>query len=350
MSDQTPVTDDPVDEFTQSFLDALDRRFPVSSADPSPETAPAAPGDEQPVEGQEPSSPESVPEHPAETPRETPAEPEDTPTEEGGATPAEPGQSASAFTLSGVDYSPEQVTQAIQVHDWFARLNSQQVQAIDALMSGAYRLAPVNEPAPTPSPTGSAPATSPSPSLPATEDEGEWLDPRAQTAIHQLRQQINDLQQSVTQSLTPVVQTQQQADYNTRLAAINTAHSSFQSKYGLPDEAMQALEASIAEGQILPGLANRHGSLEAGMNAALEMMFWTTPTYRDPYVQSRVTSQQAENVAEQAATMRKEHLTALSGSGGSVPRREPVPSNPEDRHAAMVSEIANAMNGSGQVQ
>jgi hypothetical protein len=348
MSEQeTPL--DPVDEFTQSFLDAMDKRFPVtSSADPSPETTPVAPGDEQPVEGQEPSSPESAPEVPAEAPREPEPEPEGEP-EEGEAPPAEPAQSAPAFTLSGVDYSNEQISQAIQVHDWFARLNPNQVQAIDALMSGQYRLEPVQAVPQTPAAAGT-PATSPSTPAPAAEDEGEWLDPRAQHAINALRSQIDELKQNVNQSLTPVVQTQQQADYNARLTAINTAHSSFQSKYGLADDAMQALEAAIAEAQILPGLTNRTGSLEAGMNTALEMMFWTTPTYRDPYVRSRNTSEQVEQAEEQAANVRKQHLTALSGSGGSVPRREPVPSNPEDRHAAMVSEIAAAMNGSGQVQ
>lgn len=331
---------DEVDEFTQNFLDAMDRRFPVETT-PEPVSA-----EEQPAEEPAPAEPVS-----AETPRDTETPAEGGTPDEGEATPAEPRDSAPAFTLSGVDYTPQQVTQAIQVHDWFARLDANQVQAIDALMSGGYRLAPLNEPAPgpqTPSPAGTA--ISPPPPAPAADDEGEWLDPRAQAAINQLRGQINDLQQNFTQSLGPVVQTQQQADYNTRFAAINTAHSSFQTKYGLTDEAMQSLEASIAEGQILPGLANRHGSLEAGMNAALEMIFWTTPTYRDPYVQSRVTSQQAEQHTEQTATTRKQQLTALSGSGGSVPRREPVPTTPEDRHAAMVNEIAAAMNGSGQVE
>ena len=341
MSDTAPSAED---EFTQSFLDALESRFPVSSAEPSPETDPAAPGgDEPPSEGEEPSSPETEP-----SPEPEP-EPEPAP-DEGGAPEEGHGQPASAFTLSGVDYSSEQVSRALQVASWFDRLNPQEVQAIDALMSGQYTLSPL-QPQPQPSP-GGQPAPSPSSVQPppAAEDEGDWLDPRAQTEIRALRAQINDLTESFKASLGPVVQTQQQADYQARLTQINKAHADFQARYQLDDNAMNALETSIAQAQVLPGLAQREGSIEKGMNTALEMMFWTTPTYRDAWQAQRTTSLQAEQAAEEQATIRKQHLTALSGSGGSAPRREPVPSSPEDRHQAMVQEIAAAMNGSGQVE
>jgi hypothetical protein len=346
MADPSDTELDPNDEYIQSFVNAIESRFPApspsSSADPSPEPTSAAPGDEEPVEGQEPSSPEPAPTQPEPEPE---PEPGETAPDEGEAPDAEHGQSTAAFTLSGRDYNTTELSTAVQVYDWFNGLNPAQVQAVDALLSGQYRLEPVQPQTPN---AGSPQATPPSPA-PPSQDEGEWLDPRAQQEISALKAQLTELQQTFTQNLTPVVQTQQQADFNARLAAINAAHADFQTRYDLPDEAMQTLEASIAEGQILPGLAQRHGSLQAGMNAALEMMFWTTPTYREPYVQSRVASQQAEQHQDDTATLRKQHLTALSGSGGSVPRREPVPSTPEDRHAAMVAEIAAGMTN-GQVQ
>jgi len=349
VSDTAPVEQTPEDEFIESFLDAVDRRFPTaSSADPSPETDPAAPGDDQPPEGEEPPSPETAPEEPstAEPPTEGEAPPE-----QGEAPAPGDGQPAAAFTLSGVDYSADQLAQMVPVYQYFANLTPQQVQGIDALMSGQYTLTPLQPPVAQSQPAaGAPPAPSPPTSSPQAEGEGDWLDPRAQREIAALRQQINDLSESFKANLTPVVQSQQQADYQNRLAAINRAHVDFQTKYGLDDAAMNALESSIAQGQILPGLAQRHGNLEAGMNAALEMMFWTTPAYRDRYEQQRITSQQAEHATEDAATLRKQQLTALSGSGGSAPRREPVPSTPEDRHAAMTQEIAAAMSSNGQIQ
>jgi hypothetical protein len=355
MSDQTPldaVADPDVDEFTQALFEAMERRSPTRpSADQAPETEAAAPGDDQPVEGQEPSSPESAPEAPPDEPP-TEEEPGEEEPGEGEPTGEGDGQPSPAFTLSGRDYTNEEVAQALPLYDWFARLQPAQVQAIDAMLSGQYRLVPATEPVATPiaPPSGSgAPATSPS-SAPPAEDEGEWLDTRAQREIVALRQQISDLQQTFTQNLQPVVETQQQADFNIRLAAINQSHAEFQRKFDLPDEAMEALETTIAESQVLPGLAHKHGNLKAGMDAALEMAFWSTPVYRDRYLASREASQEAEQAQTDAATVRKQHLTALSGSGGSAPRREPVPSNSEDRHAAMVAEIAQAMNGSGQVQ
>jgi hypothetical protein len=356
MSDTAPDTPDipvdpEVDEFTQALFAAMESRSPVKpSADQAPETEPDAPGGEETVEGQEPSPPESAPEAPPEAP--PPDEvPEEGEPEEGEAPGPESGQSAPAFTFSGRDYSNEQVAQALPVYDWFARLQPQQVQAIDALLSGGYRLVPANEPVVTPAtPTGSVAPVAPPPPGSATAEEGEWLDPRAQREINALRQQMAQMQEVFTQNLAPVVQTQQQADYNTRLSAIKLSHAEFQERFQLPDEAMDALEATIAESQVLPGLANRHGSLKAGMDAALEMAFWSTPVYRDHFIEQRQASKEAEQATTDAATVRKQHLTALSGSGGSAPRREPVPSTPADRHAAMVSEIAQAMNGSGQVQ
>lgn len=352
MSDQTPPAETEVDEFTEALFAAMERRqpSPSPSADQAPDTEAVAPGGEDPVEGQEPPPPESAPEAPPEEAPPVEEQPEGEVPEEGGPPGEGDGQPSPAFTLSGRDYSNEQVAQALPLYDWFARLDPGQVQAIDALLSGTYRLVPASEAAqPQPSSaTSGTPASSPSP--PPAEDEGEWLDTKAQREITALRQQMAEMQQVFTQNLQPVVQTQQQADYDARLGAINQSHAEFQQRYQLPDEAMDALEVTIAESQVLPGLAHRHGGIKAGMDAALDMAFWSTPVYRDRYLASRQASKEAEQVQEDTAAVRKQHLTALSGSGGSAPRREPVPATAEDRHAAMVAEIASAMNGSGQVQ
>jgi len=349
MSDVTEQS--PEDEFIESFLDAVDRRFPTSSsADPSPETDTAAPGDDQPAEGQEPPSPETAPEETS-TAAAPPVTEGEAPPEQGEAPAAGDGQPAPAFTLSGVDYSADQLAQMVPVYQYFNNLSPQQVQAIDALLSGQYTLQPLQPPVQPRPDAGAPPAPSPATSSqPPPEGEGDWLDPRAQTEIRALRAEIGQLRDTFTQSMTPVVQNQQQADYNARLGQIQAAHTDFQTKYGLEDSAMEALETSIAQAAILPGLSQREGGIRQGMNAALEMMFWTTPAYRDRYEQQRVSSQQAEQATEDTAALRKQQLTALSGSGGSAPRREPVPSTPEDRHAAMTQEIAAAMNGNGQVQ
>jgi len=289
-------------------------------------------GEEAPVEGQVPPSPESVGAQP-----------------DGGVAPGgETGQSPSVYTLSGgQQLTEDQIVQALQVHNYFARLSPQQVQGIDALMSGQYRLAPAQAEQPTPvQPAASSGQT---PSQPPS-DEGEWLDPHAQQAINKLQAELDQLRQSTTQSITPVIQRQQDADYQDRLNVINAVSDQFQQSYELEDNQMRALEQAIVESQTLPVLSQRYGSLANGMQAALEMYFWSTPQLRDHQLSKQQSANEATQQAQDAATLRKQQLTALSASGGSAPRREPVPSTPEDRHAAMTQEIAQAMNGSGTIQ
>lgn len=350
MSDPAPNPAPPVEpdpepqpqfsEFEQAFLDTIERRYSVSEGT----DAPAASTTEPELE------PEVDPgEEPDEGPGSSPETEEGAPPDEGEAPSPEDGQSSDVFTLSGVEYTPTQLAQAVEVHNWFAQLDPNQVHAIDALMSGQYRLAPAQEAAPSTTPTaavssGQAPS-SPSPS----EDEGEWLDPRAQEEISNLKSQIQELQSSVNQSLTPVLQRQYDTDYQVRLDAISRASDEFQGKYSLADEQMRALEATVVESQMLPNLADRYGSLSNGMQAALEMFFWTTPDYRDAYLKEQQASAAVQATQDDAATVRKQQLTALSASGGSAPRREPVPATPEDRHEAMRQEIAAAMNGSSTV-
>jgi len=333
-----------LNEFEQSFFDAIQSRFPASEgAGPTdaPDTAPelgVSAGEEPPVEGQEVPSPEL-------------SQPDAGASPDGGEAPGgEHGQSPSVFTLSGgQELSEDQIVQALQVHNYFARLSPDQVRGIDALMSGQYRLAPANDRT---EPQPIQPVVSPghSPSPPSPTEEGEWLDPSAQRAINRLQAEIDQLRQSTTASLTPVVQRQQDADYQQRLDIINAVSDNFQRTYELEDPQMRALEQAIVESQTLPALTHRYGSLQNGMQAALEMYFWSTPQLRDNHLAKQQSAAQADLAAQDAATLRKQQLTALSASGGSAPRREPVPSTPEDRHAAMTQEIAQAMNGSGTIQ
>lgn len=350
MSDQTPpspsVTPDPDDveaaelsEFEQSFFNAIQSRFPVSEgtgpeAD-HPHEQPVSAGEEAPVEGQEAPSPDIS---------------QGTP--EGGEAPGtETGQSAPVFTLSGgQQLSEDQIVQALQVHNYFARLTPQQVQGIDALMSGQYRLAPASATEqPQPQTVQPVASSSQTPSSPPS-DEGEWLDPRAQQEVRRLQAELNQLKQGVVESLTPVINRQQDDDYQARLNTINSVSDAFQQHYALDDQTMRGLEQAIVDSQVLPQLQHRYGSLQGGMAAALEMFMWSTPQLREAQSGKQSATQEANQQAIDAATLRKQQLTALSASGGSAPRREPVPSTPEDRHEAMKAEIAQAMNGSGTIQ
>lgn len=327
----------------------------------SPATPPAAPGVPTTVEGQS-GAPESAPSQATE-PLGTDGEPivgatpPDTSTAapvEGEPTSDESAQSSPAFTFAGVNYTPNEVVEAVRIRDWYRGLNNPQLQAIDALLSGQYRLVPADEAAPvvptqqTASPQATPSAPSVPPDSPVVGDGAEeWLDPQAQAAITRLQNELDAMRQQFTQTVTPIVETQQSQIVDARMQAIDQAAQQFRDDYSLPDDQVQLVSQAVVDAGIFPSLLQRNnGDASKATRAALEMMFWTTPTFRDPYMQSKTQNDLVTLSQEHQATLdRQRKQTALSGSGGSVPRSSTTPSTTTERQAAMVEAIRADMNG-----
>lgn len=257
-----------------------------------------------------------------------------------------------AFTFAGVDYDAEQLSHAVRLQGWYNRLNNDQLQAIDALLSNQYVLVPATASvAPQTPPQQTQPqATVPvSPSPTVDDGAGEWLDPRAEAEIAALRNQLTQMQQSFQQNLAPLVQTQANTQLQQNIAAIERAESAFRANYTLDDTIFKTIQDSVIQAGILPSLLPQHnGNVEAATRQAYEMMFWTTPAFREAHLGARASSDLAEAAqADQAEVDRKKKLTALSpSSGGSVPRPSTrTPQTKDDRHAGMVELIRADMNG-----
>lgn len=255
-----------------------------------------------------------------------------------------------AFTFAGVDYTPDQLSHAVRLQGWYDQLRTDQVQAIDAMLSGQYVLVPASASvAPPPGQQTQPPTTPPAPpSSSADEGAGEWLDPRAEAEITALRNQITELQQTFQQSLTPVLQQQQDVQLQQRIASITNAETAFRASYNLDDATFTQVQNAVVQAGILPSLLPRHnGDVEAATRQAYEMMFWTTPSFRENHLGARAASDLADAAkANQDEIDRKKKLTALSpSSGGSVPRPSRTPQTKDDRHAGMVELIRADMNG-----
>lgn len=242
-------------------------------------------------------------------------------------------ESDHAFTLAGATYTEPELTQALAVHQWFAQLPQPTIAAIDALLSGQYQLVPIVAP----QQPGAGPTTQPTP----LADEEEWLDPRAETEINRLRQEIDSLKGTVTST------TKQQADatLNQQLTIVKSTTDAFATEYGLDETQMGEIVNVLNRAQILPGLHHQHGGdVAKAMRAGLEMTLWSTPTLRDSVLarQSEIAAQEHAQ-QEQDERRKQQQLSALAGSGGSAPRRDPIPRTAEDRHRAMRDTIATAM-------
>ncbi len=255
------------------------------------------------------------------------------PVEGGGTTDGPDQPSAPAFTLNGQDFSPQDLETAIGVAGWFNRLNPAQISQIDALMSGQYVLTPTTQ----------ASASPPSETAAPVDDGEDWLDPRAAQEINRLRDEINGLKSS----LTPVVESQQQTQRQQIETAIGAASTAYAAERSLTPEEIARLQGSVSQSGIYPTFYQRTGgNAELAMRQALDTVYYTTPEFRDREVKAQVDAQlQQLSQTQRDEQKKQQQLSALSSTGGTVPRREPRPSTPQDIQAAMVQEIRNAMNG-----
>lgn len=246
----------------------------------------------------------------------------------------EPPESGAAFTLAGASYTEPELTRALATHQWFARLPDHVVQGIDAYLSGQYQLVPLVAPA-----TAAGPVSPSSP--PPQVEEEEWLDPRAAQEIQSLRAEVEALKGNVTSTSQQQMET---ALRNQQTIIETTAHS-FAEEYSLAEDQMSELVSVLNNAQILSGLHHQHnGDVAKAMRAGLEMTLWSTPSLRDSVLARQAEVAQLELAQQtQDDERRKQQLSALSGSGGSAPRRDPIPRTPEDRQRAMRDTIAAAM-------
>lgn len=116
----------------------------------------------------------------------------------------------------------------------------------------------------------------------------------------------------------------------------NSAASSFQSKYDIPEELMDSVKKNVQVSDLESYLSRDPDPFKA-TEYALNRAFWTLP-------QARQFQAEREDKWRQSATSRKRKLAGVSGSSGTGPSRTPVfEDTQEGRYAAAVEEVARDM-------
>lgn len=190
--------------------------------------------------------------------------------------------------------------------------------------------------------------TSPAPANQLPEIPQELLDDPAILALYQFAQtqneHITNLQQQVAHTSDVVFNRErQEIDNIVRRVATN-----FAQEKGLSEAQIQQL-GNVAGRMnlidpLLRGIDPINGETvpvdrEFAARRALEIAYWSVPQYRD--------KEYASQVQERAKDQRrKQRLAGIGGSSGSVPRATPVPTNPHERQAAAVRELAEMMGRS----
>lgn len=268
----------------------------------------------------------------------------------------------------GTNLTREQAAHLFSILDNLNGASPEQRQQIDAILAGRAIPQITGGPPAPPEGTGQAPGqvslTPQQVGLPARPGDH---DPEGQhvydTLIAPTYQAIIAQQEALRADIAATTATQQQQIQQQQAARIDTAVQSWRSgkvtedgKGILSDGEFDALQAKVVRSQIFPSLLNSmHGNVEQAVNAAFDQMFWADPTFRDramanaasgrdPLTGSPDPANPQAQAAASTAEGRKALAASVAGGGGStVSRTPPAPRTKSERHAAMVGELAAAM-------
>jgi hypothetical protein len=118
--------------------------------------------------------------------------------------------------------------------------------------------------------------------------------------------------------------------------SFRSAVSNFKAAHpNLTDEDVAKVADATGRMNIIEGLERHEGSLTAAFERGMEMTMWGTPELR-----SLAAADNADKVSDKNK-VRKQKSSALSGSGGSVPRNSPTKKTPSTREELMEVMLAD---------
>lgn len=233
--------------------------------------------------------------------------------------------------------------QAYAEFEAFLAANPELSQAIAGTVTGTHKFVPAETPAPEASAAGTTPTTDWS-----TPPDALDMDDPVQKAVWDRMvetRQMLDAAQAELQQHRAVIQSQSD---QSAASVVNRAVSSFQEANKLTDEDMTEIQQVAARLNVVPSLMNpvdpitglpRQVDPLKALESAFDLARWQIPRLREQEL-AQVQAETRQN------NNRKAKLSSLGGSSGSVPRQQnQVPSNPTERRQAMLSEMAQMLQG-----
>lgn len=165
---------------------------------------------------------------------------------------------------------------------------------------------------------------------PPAEEDWEFVP----DSLRQRMGRVDQMEQRLEQ-YDQYFQQQQQAQAQD---AIDRASSGFREAHDMTDEEFTQIRTQAGQMGIAGQLAMEHGGdMARGAQEAMEIAYLRNPAMRERENQAQMQQLAAEQ-------QRQQRLSAIGGNGGSAPRTAPVPESGEDRRAAMVQELAAAID------
>lgn len=213
-----------------------------------------------------------------------------------------------------------------------SRLTPEQARAVEAIIYGDPQA--TNQPIVQPQPI-----TQPVAPVAPVEFDAD-LDPEIAKALGPIQQQLASQQAFIEQQSRQQL-TQQQQQASTQIRAATEAFTA--ERQLTAQESNDLQQAVLSSGIFQPLYVNHGGDAAAAMTKALDTLYWQTPTFREREVAKQLAVKE-QQIDETVKKSRK--AGALAPGGAAVSREDPPPTTREGRQAAMVSEIAKAMEQS----
>jgi hypothetical protein len=191
-----------------------------------------------------------------------------------------------------------------------------------------------------PPPTTQAPAA---PSLPELTDD-DLIDDNTRalyTYAKAQQEQVAALDARLRQ-ISDVTMAREQEEFTSLL---RTTRATFQKSHDLNDAQMDQIQGVAERLNVVPSLMRGVDPITGtpsprdrttAINRAFDIAYNFIPEFHDRAINEAVTERSK-------ATRRKQRLAGIGGTGGSMPKSEPVPTNEAERRQAMIREVAEAM-------
>lgn len=271
-------------------------------------------------------------------PEESPPEPEESEDVTGSTEPTPPAPAPQFVEIAGRQIPISEADRVGALYDFIQQYPEQAAQ-FGSYLLGDMQLVPKSGPEGV---TAAPPTTEQPPArTPLRDEDMEYLPPAVQERIR-LLDEYEDRFDQIGRALTTYedVARQQYEQVNAERAraaqgAINAGTEQFKTAYDLSDDEVQGLMEDASKMGVVAHLAQQYQDPVRAVSEALELAYLRNPDYRD--------REFARRQAEAEAQRKKDKkLGAISGAGGSV-NRSTTPSTPEEKRAAMVREISEAM-------
>lgn len=194
---------------------------------------------------------------------------------------------------------------------------------------------------------GASSAGGPGPAAPASPSpDADDEDPYLSQHLAPVREELADVRERLAAREAQEAQAQRAALQR----GIESGFEEFRQSYShLSNEDLGRLYLRVQNEGTLVGHYQSTGDGREAMRRALEQTYWADPTYRQAEIDRRVQEAQEQVMADMR---RQAKAGSLSPSGASAPRETPPPRTRDERDAALVAGLAEAMaegtNGSGQ--